>query len=147
VEQGAEHRGSDLLALGISPVTQDLACLEEIFNRIGFRFQAARSYREALRVLCAHRMPIIICNDWLPDGNWKDILSLLAPLSEPYQLIVMTGTADERLAAEVRAMSAFDVLPKPLRAEEIVSLVGRVWRSWREADRVAPLPEAAIAAA
>jgi DNA-binding NtrC family response regulator len=148
MNQGATGSGAgDLLALGISPEREDLQQLEGIFTRLGFRFQGAGSYREALRLLCAHRMPIIICNHWLRDGNWKDILSLLAPLSEPHQLIVMAGESDNRLAAEVRSMSGFAVLSKPLREDEVVSLVAQACRNLREADRIVPMLQPAVNAA
>ena len=125
------ERGS-IFALGISSDERDLTRLQEIFDRLGFRFHAARSYREAMNVLCGRRMPIIICEQSLPDGSWKDILSLLAPLLEPHQLLVMAAGASERLATEVREMCGLELLPKPLQEDDVVLAVARASQNWTE---------------
>lgn len=118
-----------LLALGISSDPRALSRLQEIFSRLGFRCEVARSYREAMRVLCARRMPLIFSDRCLPDGSWKDVLSLLAPLAEQHQLIVMAAPGDEG-GDEVREMCGFEMLRKPIQEVDVVSVIARACPQW-----------------
>ena len=79
--------------LGISSHREDLATLGSMFQRRGWKFHEARSLREASAILCAHWVPLIICDRSLADGNWKDILSLTAPLLEMPRVIVAVSPA------------------------------------------------------
>ena len=68
-------------------------------------------------------MPIIICDRSLPDGNWKDILSLTAPMQEPPRVIVMSEAVNDSWSAEVLGMRGYGVLPKPLNEGEVTRVL------------------------
>jgi DNA-binding NarL/FixJ family response regulator len=80
-------------------------------------------------VLCSYRMPIIVCDRSLPDGNWKDILSLTAPLLEPPRVIVMSEAVDDSWSAEVLDMRGYGVLVKPLHEGEVTRVLVAACRS------------------
>jgi DNA-binding NarL/FixJ family response regulator len=76
-------------------------------------------------------MPIIVCDRSLPDGNWKDILSLTAPLLEPPRVIVMSRSIEASWASEVRDMHGYAVLVKPLDEREVTRVVAAACQGWQ----------------
>jgi len=117
-------------SLAISPFTQDLAFLEQKFRDADWKLYIAHTYREALIQLSYVRVPIVICECQLPDGNWKDVLSQLAPMLDRPRLIVVSRNADERLWTEVLDQGAFDLLATPFGEAELVSAIGWAWLDW-----------------
>ncbi|HJT86351.1 MAG TPA: response regulator [Bryobacteraceae bacterium] len=112
-----------VLALAISAQAAELGKLERIFARLDWQLRKAQSFREAMRVLCSFRTPIIICDQQLPDGSWKDILSLIAPFPEEARLLVMTPPEGHTLRSEVIEMGGYEVISKQMEEEEIIRVV------------------------
>jgi DNA-binding NtrC family response regulator len=52
-------------------------------------------------------------------GNWKDALQLTVRLHPPTALVVAARLADERLWIGVLERSAYDLIQKPFRADEL----------------------------
>jgi DNA-binding response OmpR family regulator len=126
-----EPPGDVFTVLGISAHPKDLDRLRNILSRINWKLREARSCHEATTVLSCYWMPIIICDRSLPDGNWKDILSLTAPLLEPPRVIVMSDAVDDSWSAEVLDMRGYGVLAKPLDEGEVTRILGAVCPNWR----------------
>ena len=99
----------------------------------------ARTCREAFALLNTERVAVIICERSLPDGEWKDLLDKLAPLSVPPCLIVTSRAADEWLWAEVLNLGGYDVLAKPFDAEEVSRVVTLASRSWERVRTLSPV--------
>ena len=116
----------------ISSSREDHVSLRRILSRDRWKVHEARSYREAMSALCADRMPVVICESSLPDGNWKDVLGQVAPMADAPRLIVTSFHADDRLWAEVLNMGGFDVLLKPLDESEVLRVVDLAWRNWED---------------
>lgn len=114
----------------VSPAPEDHLFLQPLLSVAGRRTYFVRTYREAVAVLCRDRIAVIICERDLPDGKWKDLLSQIAPLSDPPCLIVASRLADEFLWAEVLNLGGYDVLAKPFDAEEVVRVVALACESW-----------------
>ena len=78
VVYGTRDQANDLpvslSALAISPSIEDLAFLEERFKEARWKLYIARTYREALAQLSRLRVPVVLSEWKLPDGNWKDVL-------------------------------------------------------------------------
>jgi len=118
-------------ALGVTPCREDLKRLRELFSRMRWTLHEARSCREASIVLCFRRMPVILCDRYLPDGHWTDILSLVAPLVEPPWVIVMSDSVEQCWTSEVRVMGGYGVLRKPLNETEATPVLVAAHRSWQ----------------
>jgi DNA-binding NtrC family response regulator len=84
------------------------------------------------QILCNDRMPVVICESCLPDGNWKDILSQVAVLPDAPRLIVTSREPDESLWAEVLNMGGYDVLATPFEKDEVIRAVSWAWQSWED---------------
>ncbi|HLN04528.1 MAG TPA: response regulator [Bryobacteraceae bacterium] len=132
----SEPRTSTML-LAVSPHSKDHLFLKQTFCASNWALREARTYRDALMILCQDRMPVVICECCLPDGSWQDLLSQIADLPDAPRLIVTSPEPDERLWAEVFNMGGHDVLTTPLDQNEVIRAVSGAWRSWEsESSRV-----------
>jgi len=120
-----------LATLGVTPCREDLKRLRELFSRMRWRLHEARSCHEASIVLCSQRMPVILCDRYLPDGHWTDILSLVAPLVEPPWVIVMSDLVEQSWISEVLVMGGYGVLRKPLNETETTRVLVVAHRNWQ----------------
>jgi len=127
---GAGYAGRREAILVVSAAPEDHAFLQPLLNKPGRVTYVARSYREAVTILCRDRIAVIVCEQELPDGKWKDLLSQIAPLADPPCLIVTSRVADEFLWAEVLNLGGYDVLAKPFDPEEVCRVVGLACEHW-----------------
>jgi CheY-like chemotaxis protein len=141
-EEPESAEGLDGILLVVSPYPEDYTCLRDIFESQRWTLHDARTYREAMTVLCRERMPVVICESRLPDGNWKDILSQIAPLADAPRVIVTSVHAEKDLRPEVLLMGGYDVLSKPFDANETLRLVDGARREWQSAQGQNPMGRA-----
>ena len=66
---------------------------------------------------------VVVCEDILPDGGWKDILGVTETLYSPPPVIVISAAGGDDLWAEVLTRGGYDALEKPLEAEELRRVV------------------------
>ncbi|HYP05450.1 MAG TPA: hypothetical protein VER03_04375 [Bryobacteraceae bacterium] len=122
--------------LAVSPFESDHIVLAHIFGHTAWRLDSARSFNEALVRLYAPNAnavpPVVLCDQTLYDGDWKDLLLAAQELPEPHNLIVTAGHADDRLWAEVLNLGAYDVLQKPFRPKEVFRTLGLAWSDRRK---------------
>jgi ActR/RegA family two-component response regulator len=111
-----KHQGK---ILSISAVAEDHYTLQRILNDQLWQIEIASSYREAVAYLCRDRMDVVICECHLPDGTWKDLLGHIAEMPDPPALVVTSGAVDAHFRSEVRALGGYDVMAKPLNADEV----------------------------
>jgi DNA-binding response OmpR family regulator len=83
-------------------------------------------------VLSRSGADVILCDDRLADGTWKDVLSVIAPLPELPRLIVLFDSASPAEWSEVLNLGGFDVLNKPLNEAEVTLTVAAAWRNLRD---------------
>jgi len=83
-----------------------------------------------LAALRARQFEVVVCEQDLRSGSWKDVLEHSTILSDPPSFIVTSRLADERLWAEALNLGAFDVLAKPFDGTEAMRVVGAAWRAW-----------------
>jgi DNA-binding NtrC family response regulator len=126
-QEAASYRERDRNILSISAAPEDHDSLRGLLSDPNWHIIRAFSCQQAMNCLCRNRVGVIICDCHLPDGTWRDILSQIAPLTEPPAVIVTSMSADAGLRAEVRAMGAYDVLSKPFVREEVASVVAGAW--------------------
>jgi DNA-binding response OmpR family regulator len=119
-----------LSVLAISRSVEDLAFLDDRFKAARWKLYIAHTYREALAQLGRLRVPVVLSEWKLPDGNWKDVLGQLAPMIERPRLIVFSRNADNRLWEEVLNLGACDLLITPFREHELVFAIGSAWLDW-----------------
>jgi DNA-binding NtrC family response regulator len=118
--------------LAISDCAEDQRWLSGVFQRTNWRLLHVRSIREATEVLKTNRVPVVLCESVLPDGNWKSLLGCFAQTSDEPLLVVTSRHADDRLWAEVLNLGGYDVLSKPFDHAEVVRVISAAWLQWRQ---------------
>jgi len=121
---------SRVQVLAVSAFESDHIALRHIFGHTAWDLKNASNLCDATAILLEQAAPVVVCDENLPDGSWKDLLPLTGDDSDSCRLIVMSDLADERLWAEVLNLGAYDVLAKPLRSKEVFASVGQAWRHW-----------------
>jgi DNA-binding NtrC family response regulator len=118
--------------LALSPAEHDHTCLQHILDHTSWNLWPARNIADAMEKIQRHRIPVIVTSEYLPDGDWKDLLSQLRSLPEPPEVILMTAKADEHLWSEVLKSGAYDLITKPFDRSEVFRIVSLAWRQWRD---------------
>jgi DNA-binding response OmpR family regulator len=85
-------------------------------------------------ILCHSRPPIIICSSSLPYGHWTDLLSCIAPMTEPTCLIVLSSRAEQQHRLRRRQYGRYDVLMTPLNQEEVINVM-EMARRYAQSDK------------
>lgn len=120
VTRAAEDRTRVMI---VSPFDEDLVSLLEILSHTNWSVYWVTNCAEAIAMLHARTIPVVLCELHLPDGNWQTLLAPINSLAEQISLIVTARLADERLWAEALNLGAYDVLAKPFDGGEVVRVV------------------------
>jgi EAL domain-containing protein (putative c-di-GMP-specific phosphodiesterase class I)/DNA-binding response OmpR family regulator len=121
VEDDADLRSLLLLALG----------------RAGLDATEAENGADALRIIEAQPIGVVVCDLGLPGMSGLDIVRALRsrPETSTLPFLLMTGSGDGDTVLEALAAGADDFLAKPVRLEELVARVRahlRTGSAWRE---------------
>ena len=114
-------------ALLISPVEEDHAILNALFQHNGWTLRGTSSLGSASALLREEATSVVITERDLPDGDWKDVLVAIHILRNPPLLIVISRLADDYLWAEALNLGAYDVLAKPLDQTETLRALTSAW--------------------
>ncbi len=126
------HPGKVVTVLLVSAAEADHRSLGHLFHHTNWTLMEAWGCAEALRLLGAHAIPVVICDSRLPDGAWTDLLQSACALPSPPLVIVTSRLADDQLWAEVMTAGAWDVLEKPFNQSELVRVVSLAWLAWKD---------------
>jgi DNA-binding NtrC family response regulator len=104
--------------------------LRTFFRGPGWQLETAPTIRHGIELLRGADIPVVICEELLPDGDWKRVVAELHRLPRAVTLIVAARLADERLWAEVLNWGAFDlVFGGPFVAEEVMRVTESACRA------------------
>jgi len=130
--------GSRVEVLIVNPYVDDHSSLRDIFRHSHWKVYQAFNCREALVLLHEYRIPVIICEQNLPDGNWKTLLQEVEAMPTRPRLIVSSRLATDQLWGEVLNHGGYDVLPTPFDTREVFRVSFLAWHSSRnEVQRIA----------
>jgi DNA-binding NtrC family response regulator len=114
-----------------SPLEEDHASLREMLMQSRWRLLETRACQEALALIKRHDVPVVICEQTLPDGDWRTLLEATIDMPERPRLIVSSRRADHHLWADVLSLGGYDVLTTPFDATEVFRVVFLAWYSSR----------------
>jgi len=97
----------------------------------------ASTLEDAERIMQEARPQIVLMDRDFAGGRWRAAVSALAAGSQGPCIILASKVADEYLWNEVVACGGYEVLPKPLRRDELARTM-RLARSYRSSARRAP---------
>ena len=131
--QGDDHlpENGQETALLISPAQQDHETLQELFAEERWNLLTATSLNAALTILRQQRVAVVITEQDLALGDWKDVLSAIGLMSHIPILIVISRIADAYLWSEALNLGAYDVMAKPLHPAEVIRVLNSAWRHAR----------------
>lgn len=110
--------------------SNERSAFEAVLQKARCRTLMCTGYRDALDLI--ELASVVICEDPLPDGSWKDVLRTVQAITTPPALIVTSRLADESLWAEVLNLGGEDVLAQPLREQEVIWAVRSAHRRCTE---------------
>ena len=103
--------------------------LRRLVEGFGWHLFESASCAEGMALLRRERIRVVICEQDLPDGNWRSLLEEIAKLAYQPNLIVASRLADDRLWAEVLNLGAYDLLVLPYYAQEVRRVVSLAFDS------------------
>lgn len=103
--------------------------LRRMAQGFGWDLFESASCAEGMALLRRECIPVVVCAQDLPDGNWSSLLEEIAELPHQPNLIVASRLADDRLWAEVLNLGAYDLLVLPYYAPEVRRVVSLAWES------------------
>jgi len=106
---------------------QDHRHLQSILNGECDMYVAAGRH-DANTAIRRHRPVVVICDDALADGDWRDLLADLTRNEGSPPLIVSSRCADDRLWAEVLNLGGYDLIEKPFTPMEVRRVVNMAAR-------------------
>jgi CheY-like chemotaxis protein len=95
---------------------------------------------EARAALDQVKVPVILCDRDLPGKEWRNVVQVLASSPRRACIILISKVVDEYLWDEMVGRGGYDVLPKPLREEDVVRAVRLAWSYWKTATEAPPPP-------
>ena len=130
--------------LSISPAAEDHCALENILRHVQsvihpnrtFTVHTCATFAAGLRAISQRECKVVVCEQDLQPGSWREVLEQAFILPDPPPLIVTSRLADERLWAEALNLGAFDVLAKPFDRMETMRVVDAAWRAFGGPQRL-----------
>ena len=84
----------------------------------------ASDFREAQQKLQGKTSyDLLVADEQLPDGSWRDLLEFLLVSKTPCEMIVCSRCGDEQLWAEVLQCGAYDLLVEPFERQEVHRII------------------------
>jgi DNA-binding NtrC family response regulator len=127
--------------LVISPLDDDHLALQAIIGNSNYStwiLFTARDLVSALALLQQHEIVVVVCEQDLQPGTWKDVLEKINGISKAPSLIVTSRLADWHLWAEALNLGAWDVLAKPFNLSEAIRSIQSASQHWH--DQIHMLP-------
>lgn len=112
---------------------QDRSVLAGISGQDLLEVHFAESCEEAYTVANRLAAPVILLDRDLPGTEWKAAVKSLADSPHGACVILMSGVVDDYLRQELTRRGGYDVLPKPLRSDQVTPLVKLALSYWTSA--------------
>jgi DNA-binding NtrC family response regulator len=141
-----------VLQLGVLLISNgrsDAEMFRSVLEESNTRLTVARCCHDAVSALVREAFAVIVCEERLPDGSWKDVLGHIAPFPEAPRLVVIAPELRESLYGEALSMGAWDLLLRPLQREEtrrILQLGCEKFAGRRRPAKATAAPPQALAA-
>lgn len=121
--------------LAVSGDEKALRRLCSICEGSTWKLQTVRTLVEAKEWLHRNPIPVVLCEDALPNGGWQALAGFAAGMSEPPNIVVLSRVADDHLWSEVLNHGAFDLLSLPVDRKNFFRTVSSAWREWNDRSK------------
>ncbi|HVB56531.1 MAG TPA: response regulator [Candidatus Acidoferrales bacterium] len=105
--------------------------LTTILNRLGIDPICAATIEESLELLSKEAIGVVFCDQYLADGNYRNLLAASHRLTSRMRMVVISrqGNWDEYL--EAMRQGAFDLIASPCRPTDVEWMVIQAKRDER----------------
>jgi CheY-like chemotaxis protein len=117
-DAGVGSRASVRL-LAILPGTEDAAQLRRIAGDLGWSVAIVNTPAEAMARLQAEPVTAAICDQDLPEEDWRVVMNRIAALPKSPCVLLASRVMDQYLWNEVIQCRGYDVVSKPFQSEEL----------------------------
>jgi DNA-binding NtrC family response regulator len=121
-----------LTVLSVSSLDEDHLSLQGIIGRSKWLLSKARDLVSTLALLEKQEITVLLCEQNLLPGTWRDVLEHLNAVPQAPPLIVTSKFADDRLWGEALNLGAWDVLAKPFDHIEVIRSIKSAWQRWHD---------------
>jgi DNA-binding NtrC family response regulator len=121
-----------LTVLSVSPLDEDHSSLQAIIGHSKWLLFKARDLISTLALLEREQITVLLCEQNLLTGTWRDVLEHLNAMPQAPSLIVTSKFADDRLWGEALNLGAWDVLAKPFDHIEVIRSIKSAWQRWHD---------------
>ena len=105
--------------------------LVDILEECGLEPVIASNLEETRKILARTPMHVMFCEDYLPDGGFREMLRLVKATRPEIQVVVSSMLADVDEYIEAMNLGAFDFIAPPYRGTEIISVVDSASKRYR----------------
>jgi DNA-binding NtrC family response regulator len=125
------HPPGTMAVLSVSPMEEDHASLQNIFNHSNWILHKSLGLASATDFLRTHEIPVVLCECDLKPGTWRDLMEQISRLSDAPSLIVTSRLADNSLWSEVLNLGAYDLMAKPFERDAVFRCLSLAWWHWK----------------
>jgi len=127
-----------IVALVVTKQDRDILTLVSGRELLDMHF--AESCEEACAFATRLAAPVIVFDrDW-PGSDWRKAVESLSSLRHRASVILVSGVADDYLWQELFRRGGYDVLSKPLRADNVARVVKLALTYWKSGLKRATAP-------
>ncbi|MFO0553616.1 MAG: sigma-54 dependent transcriptional regulator [Polyangiaceae bacterium] len=101
----------------------NVTSIEKIFQRDGLRVLTAQNAREALDLLRAHRVDVVLTDVMMPAISGLELLKAIKQVAPDVEVVLMTAYGTVETAVQAMRDGAYDFVEKPLKRVTIVKSV------------------------
>lgn len=102
---------------------QSLCALGHVY---GWEVISAATRDEAITILRQRQMPLVICDEDVPE-EWRKTVRTIAFLPQSTCILLASRTCSDSLVKEVRKHHGYDAIAKPLHFQEVADRVSFAW--------------------
>src|ERR1041384_3798672 len=110
-------------ARGVDDEQANLDSLERIFSREGWKFLRATSAQQALEVLRAEPVDVVLTDLMMPGISGQELLRAVRAISPDVEIVLMTAYGTVEAAVAAMKDGAYDFLTKPLKRHAVLKSV------------------------
>ena len=133
----ADSRRSRVTIVSVLLEDQDRSLIAEVCYQNQWDVFFAKTCTEARQVSEQIKPHVILLDRDLADGDWRNSLSACAASSAGACTMLISRVADDYLWNEVVCNGGYDVLPKPLREQDVLRAVKFAWNYWNSTRQTA----------
>jgi len=141
VSAEGKSSGVQVTIVGLIRSDQDRQLLSGICGRSGWEVVFADNCCDAKAALDRVKAPVVLCDRDSVETGWREAIGSLASRPHLACVILLSEAVDTYLWSEVVRGGGYDVLPKPLREDDVIRAVRLARSYWNSSARTGLLSE------